>query len=134
MRWRIAGFAGLAALAACGCAEAPETDPIAQARMIGLSKRDVLACLGAPAGRTSPAQRTEIWTYANGVTTTDSPPWAVGTNFSLLAPPAPCDVRIVMTNARVSEIAYATPDGRRLPSGRQCSFPVWTCAAARAAQ
>lgn len=102
--------------------------------MIGLSERTVLACMGPPVRRTAPAQATEIWTYRTGVTTTDSPPWAVGTNFSLLAPDAPCDVRIVMTNAHVSQIAYATPDGRALPSGRQCSFPVWTCAAVRSAQ
>jgi hypothetical protein len=78
---------------------------------------------------TRPAQATEIWTYRTGVTTTDSPPWSLGTNFSLLQPDKPCDVRIVMTNRHVSQVAYAMPDGRSLPSGRQCSFPVWTCAA-----
>lgn len=124
----------LAGLALSGCATAPETDPIAQTAMIGLSGRTVLACMGPPLRRSAPAQATEIWTYRTGVTTTDSPPWAVGTNFSLLAPDAPCDVRIVMTNGHVSQIAYALPDGRALPSGRQCSFAVQTCAAARAAQ
>ena len=121
-------------MALSGCSTAPQTDPIAQSALIGLSERTVLACLGEPLHRTAPAQATEIWTYRTGATTTDSPPWAVGTNFSLLAPPMACDVRIVMTNAHVSQIAYAMPDGRALPSGRQCSFPVWTCAAARAAQ
>jgi hypothetical protein len=125
---------GLAAFALAACGEAPQTDPIAQGTMIGLSERTVLACMGPPLRRTAAAQATEIWTYRTGVTTTDSPPWAVGTNFSLLAPDAPCDVRIVITNTHVSQIAYAMPDGRAPPSGRQCSFPVWTCAAARAAQ
>lgn len=119
---------GLAALALGGCADAPETDQIAQVRMIGLSERDVLACLGLPARRVGAAQATEIWTYRSGVTTTDSPPWALGTDFSRLVPPAACDVRLVMTNRHVSQVAYAMPDGRGLPSGRQCSFPVWTCA------
>ncbi len=128
------GAIGGAALALAACAEAPQTDPIAQTAMIGLSERTVLACMGPPLRRAAPAQATEIWTYRTGVTTTDSPPWAVGTNFSLLAPDATCDVRIVMTNAHVSQVAYAMPGGRALPSGRQCSFPVWTCAAARAAQ
>ena len=122
------------ALALGGCAEAPETDPLAQKTMISLSERAVLACMGAPSRITRPGEATEIWTYRTGVTTTDSPPWSVGTNFSLLAPDAPCDVRIVMTNRRVSQIAYLMPGGRALPSGRQCSFPVWTCAALRAAQ
>jgi hypothetical protein len=125
---------GLAALALSACAEAPETDPIAQKTMIGLSERAVLTCMGgAPARVTRPAEATEIWTYRSGVTTTDSPPWAVGTNFSLLTGEKPCDVRIVMTNAHVSQVSYALPDGRALPSGRQCSFPVWTCAALRGA-
>ena len=125
------GAIGLAAFALAGCAAAPETDPVAQATMIGLSKRDILACMGPPPWRTAPAQATEIWTYQTGVTTTDSPPWSVGTNFSLLATATPCDVRIVMTNAHVSQIAYVLPDGRALPSGRQCSFAAPTCAALR---
>jgi hypothetical protein len=125
-----AGLAALAVLAMGGCAEAPETDPIAQRTMIGLSQRTILACMGgAPARVTRPAQATEIWTYRTGVTTTDSPPWSVGANFGLLAGDTPCDVRIVMTNRRVSQVAYALPDGRAPPSGRQCSFPIWTCAA-----
>jgi hypothetical protein len=130
-----AGLAALAALALVGCAEAPETDPLAQKTMIGLSERTILACMGgAPTWVTRPAQATEIWTYRSGVTTTDSPPWSVGVNFSLLAGDAPCDVRIVMTNRHVSQVAYALPDGRALPSGRQCSFRVWTCAALSGAQ
>lgn len=124
------GVVALAALALAGCAEAPETDPLAQHTMIGLYERTILACMGRPpAWVTRPAQATEIWTYRSGATTTDSPPWSLGTNFSLLQHDAPCDVHIVMTNRRVSQVAYALPDGRALPSGRQCSFPVWTCAA-----
>jgi hypothetical protein len=130
----MAGFGALAALFLSGCAEAPETDPLAQATMIGLSKRDILACMGPPLWRTASAQATEIWTYRTGLTTTDSPPWSVGANFSALTPPAPCDVRIVMTNAHVSRIAYALPDGLALPSGRQCSFPVSSCASLRVMQ
>lgn len=116
----------MAAVALGGCA--PETDQTAQTRMIGLSERDVLACLGSPVRRTAPAQATEIWTYRSGVATTDSPPWAVGLNLAALSPPEACDVRLVMTNRHVSGVLYGTPDGRGLPSGRQCSFAVWTCA------
>ncbi|RBP02830.1 hypothetical protein DFR50_14929 [Roseiarcus fermentans] len=123
----------LAALALPACTEAPQTDPTAQQSMIGLSGREVLACMGGrPSQVTRPAEGTEIWSWPLGVTTTDSPPWSVGTNFSLIARDAPCEVRLVMTNGRVSQVAYRLPDGRALPSGRQCSFPVWTCAAAGA--
>lgn len=135
MRKSFVGAAALAALGLSACAEAPETDPTAQRTMIGLSGRDLLACMGGrPALVTKPAQATEIWIFRLGVTTTDSPPWTVGTNFSLIARAEPCDVRIVMTNSRVSQVSYALADGRALPSGRQCSFPVWTCAALRGMQ
>jgi hypothetical protein len=124
-------FAPLLALALAACAERPEVDQIAQQDMIGLSKRDILACMGAPAQRHALGEGTEIWTYSVGTTTTDSPPWAAGLNFSALPPPAPCDVRIVMTNAHVSQVGYEMPDGRALPSGRQCTFAVEACARRR---
>jgi hypothetical protein len=124
-------FGPLAALALVGCALGPDVDPIAQQAMIGLSKQDILACMGEPSGRRALDDGTEIWTYASGRTTTDTPPWAVGLSFSAWAPPSPCDVRVVMTKARVSQIGYAMPDGRSLPSGRQCSFAVEPCARLR---
>jgi hypothetical protein len=34
----------------------------------------------------------------------------------------------VMTNARVSQITYAAPDGRPLPIGEHCDFAVENCA------
>jgi hypothetical protein len=121
----------LAALALVGCASAPDIDPIAQQTTIGLSQRDILACMGAPASRRWVAEGMEIWTYPSGETTTDTPPWAWGLNFSAIGPPQPCDVRIVMTKAHVSQVAYSMPDGRMLPSGRQCTFAVYACARRR---
>jgi hypothetical protein len=119
------------AVSLIACAERPEVDQIAQQSMIGLTKRDILACMGEPTRRGALDDGTEIWTYAIGVTTTDSPPWARGLNFSALAPSAPCDVRLVMTNARVSQVGYLMPDGWGLPSGQQCSFAVQECARRR---
>jgi hypothetical protein len=123
----------LVALALASCAERPDVDQIAQEAMIGLSKRDVLACVGEPAGRRALGEGTEIWTYAIGYTTTDAPPWAAGLDFNLSAKPAPCEVKVVMTNARVSQVAYVLPDGRALPSGLQCTFAVRPCAQRREA-
>lgn len=121
----------LAAFALVACTPAPDVDPIAQQTMIGLSQRDILACMGAPASRRLVAEGTEIWTYPSGETTTMTPPWAWGLNFSAIGTPQPCDVRIVMTQARVSQVGYVMPDGRMLPSGRQCYFAVNFCAARR---
>ena len=124
-------LAPLAALALLGCAESPDLDPIAQQTMIGLSQRDILACMGEPASRRSVAEGTQIWTYPTGETTTHTPPWGFGLNFSAVGPPEPCLVRIVMTKARVSQVGYLMPDGRMLPSGRQCTFAVYPSARRR---
>ncbi len=124
-------FGAIASLALAACAEAPDVDPIAQQAMIGLSRQDVFACMGEPVGRRSLSVGTEILTYAIGRTSTDTPPWAVGLDFSAWAPPAPCDVRVVLTAGRVSQVGYVMPDGRGLPSGRQCFFAVQACARRR---
>jgi hypothetical protein len=131
--WRAAGFAGviLAAAAVAACASPPEADQIAQETMIGLAAADIRACMGEPAARRRIGQATEMWSYATGVTTTETPPWALGLDFSASAPPSRCDVRIVMTNGSASQVTYGLPSGRDLPSGRQCSFPVVACARQR---
>ncbi len=121
----------LVGLLLAACAEKPEVDQIAQTAMIGLAKRDILACLGEPVRRQAVAEATEIWTYPVGVTTTHTPPWGAGLNLAASRPSLPCDVRLVMTNAHVSQVTYALPDGRALPSGRQCSFLVQACALRR---
>ena len=124
-------LAPLLALTMSACAERPEVDQIAQQDMIGLSKKDILACMGEPAARRGLSEGTEIWTYAGGTTTTSSPPWAAGGASALKLRPAACDVKIIMTNAHVSQVAYRMPDGSALPSGRQCSFAVQACARRR---
>ncbi len=110
----------------------PTVDQIAQMAMIGLSKKDILVCMGEPVRRHWVAEATEIWTYPVGVTTTDTPPWGGGLNFAASSSgPLPCDVKLVMTNAHVSQVAYTLPDGRALPSGRECTFLVQACALRR---
>ena len=121
----------LIGLALAACADRPTTDQIAESSMIGLPAREVLACLGQPYGRAPVAQATEIWSYPAGYTATDTPPWAAGLDFALSAKPVPCNVRVTMTNAHVSAVAYALPDGRALPPGRQCVFAVRSCARER---
>jgi hypothetical protein len=126
-------FGVAAALALSACAKAPESDQLAQAAMIGLSKKHILACLGAPANRRAVAQATEIWTYP-GVTATDTPPWGAGLDFATLRGSEICEVRLVMTNGQVSQVSYGLPGGRGLFSGRQCVFAVEPCAEIGAAR
>jgi hypothetical protein len=118
----------IGALTLCGC-QPLEVDQVAQQSMIGLSKRDILACFGEPASRAKAGQATEIWTYVGGRMRGYGPQWAIGLNTNLLpfAAPGNCDVVVVMTNARVSEVGYAAVDDQALPLGQECLFSVERC-------
>jgi len=106
-----------------------EVDQVAQASMIGLSKRDILACLGEPGQRVPAGQATEIWTYAGGRMRGYGPQWALllNTNVAPFTTGGSCDVVLVMTNAHVSQVGYAAVDGNGLPLGQECLFPVGAC-------
>ena len=97
--------------------------------MIGLSKRDILACMGQPAQRVPAGQGTEIWTYVGGQMRGYGPQWAIGVNTNLFpfTSGGSCDVVMVMTNARVSEVGYTAVDRAGLPLGQECLFPVERC-------
>lgn len=116
-------------LALAGCeASGSEVDQIAQQSMIGLSKKKVLACMGAPAKRVTTGS-TEIWTYSSGYLRTEGPTWAIGLNLSAppFGPSGPCNVSVAMTNSRVSQVTYSVPSGGGLPLGQQCIFAVENC-------
>jgi hypothetical protein len=119
----------LSALPLVGCGNAPEADQIAQQRMIGLSKRELLACLGRPTWRTAVGQATEIWIYAGGEMRGYGPQWAIGLNTSLppFGSPGACEVKAVLTNGAVSQVAYGSVGGGALPLGQECDFPVERC-------
>ena len=120
----------LIALALGGCQGQPlEVDQVAQQSMIGLKARDIRACLGPPRSRAPAGQATEIWTYSGGQMRGYGPQWALLLNTNL--PPfggfGTCDIRLVMTNSRVSQVSYAAADGEALPLGQECLFPVEAC-------
>jgi hypothetical protein len=117
---------------ASGVGQAAEVDQIAQQKMIGLSKKHIRICLGAPAKRVRIGS-TDIWTYPIGQTIGDNPFFAPALS---MAPPGvfgvdngACNVNIVMTNGAVSQVVYHAADGGPLPLGRQCLFAVENCTA-----
>ncbi len=120
-------FAALAFATAAG-ATPPESDQIAQQRMIGLSRQHVRACMGAP-DRRARIGATEIWTYQSGSAVVDGLFLSPGVNgtASWFAHDPHCAVIVIMTNAAVSQIAYSAPDGGLLPLGEQGSFAVENC-------
>ena len=115
---------------ASGVGQGAEVDQIAQQKMIGLSKKHIRICLGAPAKRVRIGS-TDIWTYPIGQTIGDSPFFSPSL---FMAPPfvfgadnGACNVNIVMTNGAVSQVVYHSADGGPLPLGRQCLFAVESC-------
>jgi hypothetical protein len=119
----IAASLGLSiGVGACGM-EWPEPDQVAQAKMIGLSKAKIRACLGPPDWRKS-VSATEIWSYGFGATQIEGQGFATSGN-----PRHPrCRVNIVMTNGVVSQVNYAGLAGDSLDLGERCAFPVAACA------
>jgi hypothetical protein len=117
-------------LLASGVGQAAEVDQIAQQKMIGLSKKHIRICLGAPAKRVRIGS-TDIWTYPIGQTIGDSPFFSPALFMALPgvfgADNGACDVNIVMTNGAVSQVVYHAADGGPLPLGRECLFAVQNC-------
>ena len=128
MRKFVAAGAVVAALTLGAC-QPLETDQVAQQSMIGLSKRDILACMGRPAQRVPSGQATEIWTYVGGQMRGYGPQWAIGLNTNLVpfTSGGSCDVVLTMTNGRVSQVGYAAVDGSSFPLGQECVFSVESC-------
>lgn len=124
---RMAGLLALS-LAAAGCSDRPEADQIAQHSMIGLSKKTILACLGKPAWR-DVVGSTQVWTYPIGALRSGGASWAVGLDLGAtpIGPGGSCDVKLVFTNARVSQVTYAALGGGDAPLGQRCVFPVYDC-------
>jgi hypothetical protein len=120
--WIVIGLVLCVALSACGM-ERPEVDQAAQARMIGLSKTKIRACLGAP-DRRKTIGSTEIWSYRSGATQIE------GQGFATFGNPrhGQCSVNVVLTNGAVSQVNYAGVAGDSLDLGERCVFPVAACA------
>ena len=57
------------------------------------------------------------------------PQWAIllNTNLPPFGRAGTCEVTLVMTNGRVSQVGYAGADGEPLPLGQECLFPVEAC-------
>jgi hypothetical protein len=124
----VATLGFFAALMLGGC-QPLEVDQVAQQSMIGLTARDIRACLGPPRNRAPAGQATEIWTYSIGRMRGYGPQWAIllNTNLPPFGGTGTCDVTLVMTNGRVSQVGYAGADGQPLPLGQECLFPVEAC-------
>jgi hypothetical protein len=114
----------------------------AQHDMVGLTKEQVLACMGPPANKASEGA-TEVWSYDSGNGHTQVSTFGQSyTNASLyggsgfastlnsgfgVSTRRYCTVNVVMSDGRVSRVNYSGPTGGLLTAGEQCAFAVQNC-------
>jgi hypothetical protein len=143
--WLAAAAATCIALAGCAVQRAMvATD--AKDKMVGLTKEQVLACMGPPATKMAEGA-TEVWSYNSGngrvdtfasgssqtsAVATGGPGFATGSAStsafgSGISTRRFCTVNVTMANGRVSRINYAGPTGGLLSEGEQCAFVVRNC-------
>jgi hypothetical protein len=123
---RVLGIVALCA-ALGGCAfQRAEIAQDARTQMVGLSKEQVLACMGAPANKAAEG-KTEVWGYSsgNGMTVTDASYGRFGG--TAISSSRFCNVNVVMTGGQVSAVNYAGPTGGLLTAGEQCAYAVDAC-------
>ena len=100
----------------------PDLDQIAQSKMIGLGRHEIRECMGEPIRRRS-VGATELWWFASGTVRIEGEGFATfGYKRHAL-----CDVEIVLTKGKVSQITYTGPDLDPLDLGERCDFDVGRC-------
>ena len=138
------------AAAACllsGCAvQRAQQANDAQTKMVGMSKEQVLACMGPPANRATEGA-TEVWSYNSGNNqTTVSTFGSANTSASVygdrnfasgqatttssgfgVAQSRYCTVNVTLVNGQVSRMNYVGPTGGLLTQGEQCAFALQNC-------
>ena len=92
-----------ACVADCG-AERAQIANYAQNKMVGLTKDQVLACMGTPASKATEGA-TEVWSYPSGN----------------------CTVNVTMIDGRVKRMNYVGPTGGQLSQNDECFFAVANC-------
>jgi hypothetical protein len=138
-RGRVLLIAFLAGLLACSCADTQRAEVAKEAKtsMIGMTKEQVLACMGAPAQQ-AVAGETEAWSYPSGGDTK-----TFGSATSFTNPYVPfgqahvygsshsahryCVVSIVMAGGRVAAVNYTGRTGGWATQGEQCAFAIQNC-------
>ncbi len=106
----------------------------AQTSMVGMSKEDVLSCMGTPAGKASEGETT-VWTYMSGDGSTDTvlsgqanrygnQVIATGSGFSTTRS---CKIDVIIRSGRVTSINYSGRTGGLLTAGEQCGYAVENC-------
>lgn len=101
----------------------------AQSSMVGMSKRQILECMGA-ANNTQSQGNVEVWAYHSGgdyrgsvnLYSNDQ-----GTTGTAIVNRRSCEINVVFENGTVSKVLYLGRTGGLLSKGEQCAFAVANC-------
>lgn len=120
------------ALSACAIQRAQLAND-AQGQMVGLTKEQVLACMGPPASKAVEGV-TEVWSYPSGNGRTDVSTFGSASRGGFfsgggIAESRFCTVNVTMVGGHVSRMNYVGPTGGLLTPNEQCAFAVSNCVA-----
>ena len=146
MNFRSSGVI-LLSIVLSGCAvQRAQVAQDAKAKMVGMTKEQILACMG-PAANKAVEGQTEVWSYASGngfrstvatsnVTTT-AEATQIGNQISgsamssgvgtAISSRRSCTINVVMNGGVVSAVNYQGPTGGLITQGEQCAFAVEAC-------
>src|SRR3954453_18030178 len=103
---RMVGLVLPIGLMLAGCAiQRAQTAQDARVQMVGMSKEQVLACMGPPANKAAEGQ-TEVWSYNSGDGTVVASGSASYGTFSGTSSRRFCQINVVMTGASVASVNY----------------------------
>ena len=91
-------------------------------QMIGLSREQVLTCMGAPTKQAATGA-TEVWSYDSG----NSAAGITGNSAAGINRVRNCMVNVVMTDGRVSSVNYVGDTRGPITQSEQCAFAVQNC-------
>ena|ERR1035437_11017240 len=132
----LAAMCGLI-VSSCAVMRAKEANE-AQVTMVGMSKEQILACMGVPATKAVEGA-TEVWSYNSGngqtvgfgsssASVSGGRGYASGYGFSsMVTQQRFCTVNVTMLNGRVDRINYVGPTGGLITQGEQCAFAIDNC-------
>jgi hypothetical protein len=110
-----------------GCAiQRAEIAQDARAQMVGMSKEQVLACMGAPASKAAEGA-TEVWGYNSGDGTTVATASFDRYGGTAISSNRFCKINIVFGGGQVSAVNYTGPTGGLLTAGEQCAYAISPC-------
>jgi outer membrane protein assembly factor BamE (lipoprotein component of BamABCDE complex) len=104
-------------MAACSAVQQVQRAQLAseaKVQMVGMTKEQVLACMGPPATKTAEGA-TEVWTYNTG-----------NMQNGVLVQRY-CTINVNINKSRVTAINYLGPTGGFLDQGEQCGFALQNC-------